>query len=438
MIFSQTTFIFFVAAILLVFSFIPQHWRLRWLILASLIWYASWEWSWSLVLLSILAFNYLALRFIPARRYDLLIALNALIFILLKSGGVGRFSFDSPYGSSFYLFIIVAVVFDRWRAQTDGPISWEKFFLLPSFFPLLVGGPIERSAHFWDQLNDLKFRYHQLVDGLLIFSWGFLKLHILSAPLVLINKAFYYEIYNRPYYLLLFGFTGTLQAYIDFSSYTEMGRGVARLFGVKLAVQFRPFYFARNPNDYWQRWNITLGTWIRDYVSFPLMLRFGRQYGQHLIILFSFLLVGLWHGLSWNWLFFGLFNGLMIISFNWVHKKTALRGVGLFFAFLVIVGNGILQRDFGLMEFRAFAPEIIELEWLKFREASGVIFYGMLFTLLVMELIQEKKRLLDWYLQWPLLFKSLLALALMLLFLWALDADLLTEKVIPLPSYFKI
>lgn len=454
MIYSSLTFVFFALFILLIFYFIPKRFRIAWLCVASFAWYSTWRWQWAVALFGILIINYISLRWIRSRppekkRKSLvsLLLINIVAFIVLKSGKIGPWDFDTPYGTSFFMFMIFAYIVDLLRTGILGPMeNAEGFFLMPSFFPLLVGGPIERAKQFFPQLKDgLDFRYDNIVDGILIFAYGFTKKNCLGRALNSLNWDLQHFAELNPLLWVFVGLFKTFHAYIDFSSYCDMGRGVAKCFGIDLAINFRPIIFSKNPNDFWQRWNITLGTWIRDYISFPMMLNWGRVIDQNVILFCSFVIVGLWHGFTLNWLAFGVFNGLVIILFNWTQRKFKIGKLGYLFTLVIFIGNGLFQQNevlqaivTSLKQYHlSTLPMVYELRASTLNKLTPV-FFSALVGVFLMDFLQEWKKDVDWYIKIPGYLKISFAVIIVGTFLLAMDIGNLTDVNEPPPVYFKI
>lgn len=452
MIYSSVSFIFFALSVLLVFVFIPTKLRALWLFVASLLWLISWNWSWAILFSGISVFNLLSLHFLKTKIqeqknkfFPMLIGLNVLFFIIAKTAVLFNENFKTPYGISFFMFMHIGYIFDVWRSAKDFDVENEQDFLLfPVFFPVLVGGPILRGKDFFPQMRkSLTFQKENLIDGTLIFAVGFCKYYFLSKSFVAINNALLTATTRTNFFFIfLFGLSGTFQAYIDFSSFCDMGRGLALCFGFRFPVNFTAFYFARNPSDFWQRWNITLGTWIRDYITFPLMFRFGRKISPNWILFFSFLLVGLWHGLTLNWILFGAFNGLVVVGYNYANKKMKGRAPGRIFALAIFVGNGIFQRpNFGLIFSHSFAkPGLffmpIGLPNYLLKELTVSVITAFV-ALLFYDLTVEKKGA-DWPVQLPKKMKTLMFIFIIIMFVLSLKSNHFLEDVTLPPAYFRI
>ncbi len=220
-----------------------------------------------------------------------------------------------PVGISFYTFQSMGYVIDVYR-RTSPPV--EKLFdfaVYVAFFPQLVAGPIERAMHMVPQLTRPRVITPALVhEGLQLMLWGFFKKLVVADNLARIADPIFSAPRSSHGVDLLIGalaFTG--QIYGDFSGYTDIARGVARMLGIELMVNFRLPYFARNPRDFWARWHVSLSTWLRDYLYVPLGGN-RRRPGRMLVnLLITMLLGGLWHGAAWNFVIWGFFHGSWLV-----------------------------------------------------------------------------------------------------------------------------
>jgi alginate O-acetyltransferase complex protein AlgI len=242
-----------------------------------------------------------------------------------------------PAGISFFTFQNVAYVTDVYRGHVPARRSLLDYGCFASFFPQLVAGPIERADNLLRQVcaprhpTPIRAR-----SGLVLILWGlFEKVVIADSAALLADKVFSL---SNPSFPILWG--GVLafgvQIYADFSAYTDIARGSARLLGFELRENFNHPYLAQSPPDFWRRWHMSLSTWFRDYVYIPLG---GSRHGPEKTIrnlIITFFLSGLWHGASWNFVLWGLFHGVLVAF--WPH----------------------LALTFGLMNFG----------WLLFREHS--------------------------------------------------------------------
>ena len=241
-----------------------------------------------------------------------------------------------PIGISFYTFQTITYTVDIYREKLKQSDSVWEFALFVSFFPQLVAGPILRASHFLPQLrekisnNNISTRLRTITIhdtalrfGITLMAIGFFKKMFFAdnvAPMV-------NEIFNVPYGLESFSvIIGAIafgvQIYCDFSGYSDIAIGAALILGFNIPANFNKPFFATSPSDYWSRWHISLSTWVRDYVYYPLVFKHRRSsIVVFSSLLFSMLLMGLWHGASWNFLIWGGLHGIFLAVFTVLRKK---------------------------------------------------------------------------------------------------------------------
>ena len=212
-----------------------------------------------------------------------------------------------PVGISFYTFHGMSYVFDIYRGLRKPVNNFIDYAVFVCFFPLLVAGPIERANHLLPQVqNTRKFEYRVAVQGCRLMLWGLFKKVVIADNLAnIVNDIFAnYQQYNA--ISLLLGAIGfSFQIYCDFSGYTDIALGTAKLFGFELLSNFKFPYFSRNIAEFWRRWHISLSSWFRDYLYIPLG---GSRMGKLVSIrniLVIFLVSGFWHGANWNFIIWG-------------------------------------------------------------------------------------------------------------------------------------
>ena len=239
-----------------------------------------------------------------------------------------------PVGISFYTFQAMSYTVDVFRGELRARRSLLDVAVFISFFPHLVAGPIQRASFLLPQVEGKRqFSVDRAASGFYLMVWGFFKKLVIADNVgVIANKVF---ALNDPSFEVLWAgvFAFAIQIYADFSAYTDIARGSSRWLGFELTQNFDHPYMARNPADFWRRWNISLSTWFRDYVYIPLggsrdgELKWARN------IMITFLLSGLWHGASWNYVLWGLYHGLLLVLTR-AHEmlgkpRTAPRGLTL-------------------------------------------------------------------------------------------------------------
>jgi len=232
----------------------------------------------------------------------------------------GLASFDStlkiilPIGISFYTFQSLGYVIDVYKGRVDARKNLIDTALFISFFPQLVAGPIERASSLFPQLERRrKFDADRTMSGLSLLSWGLFKKLVIADNIGLIVDNIFSA--NDPGSSMLWVGTLTfgIQILADFSGYTDIARGSARLLGIELSLNFRHPWLASSPADFWRRWHITLSEWLRDYVYIPLG---GNQKGNRrttINLVITFALGGLWHGAAWNFVIWGLLHAALIL-----------------------------------------------------------------------------------------------------------------------------
>ena len=241
-----------------------------------------------------------------------------------------------PIGISFYTFQALSYTIDVYRGKLIPSKSFLEFALFVAFFPQLVAGPILRASEFLPQLrekmnisqNGTKLRQaiihnSNLKLGITIMAIGFMKKMFFAdniAPLV--NEIFQFPIGHDSFVIILATIAFGIQIYADFSGYSDIAIGAALILGFKIPANFNKPFFAISPSDFWARWHISLSTWVRDYLYLPLVFRF-RKYDLGIIfsIMFSFMLLGLWHGAGWNFIIVGILHGSYIASHTIIRKK---------------------------------------------------------------------------------------------------------------------
>jgi alginate O-acetyltransferase complex protein AlgI len=219
-----------------------------------------------------------------------------------------------PAGISFYTFQALSYTIDIYRGEMRARRNPIDFALFVAFFPHLVAGPIMRAQNLLTQVEEPRsFSVDAARRGAVLVAWGFFKKLVVAdnvAPIA--GRIFGHQ--DPSFELIWVGvFAFGVQIYADFSAYSDIARGVARWFGFELIVNFNHPYIAHSPTDFWRRWHISLSTWFRDYVYIPLGGGRVPSPSREANVLATFLLSGLWHGASWNFVLWGLYHGLLLV-----------------------------------------------------------------------------------------------------------------------------
>lgn len=362
MFFNSFEYLLFLPVVWLVHLLLGQ--RLRWLFLlaASLVFYASLKIPYLLgviVLVTVATYGFgrwIHTAKLPAAKRRLLwggIAANVLILVAMKyvpflaENLAALLSlFGSPtqlphiqllvaVGVSYYVFQAISYLCDIYLEIAEPEQHFGYFALYLAFFPKLLQGPIERAGDLLPQLKaKYAFDYENMRFGLLLFTWGLFKKVVLADRLGLYVDAVYADVavyHGLP--LLAATYAYAFQIYFDFSGYTDMALGTARLFNIRLTDNFNRPYLATSVADFWRRWHITFSRWILDYIFKPLQMswRNGKEWGTAAALVVTFLVSGLWHGANWGFIVWGLLHGsYMACSVFWrpyqkkLHKTLKL------------------------------------------------------------------------------------------------------------------
>jgi len=342
MLFQSLPFLWFFFA---VFSAVALAGKLRMQLLilfaASIAFYAFWEPSYCLILLSCLACNYFAaLRIDSARgqvskkiwlfcactvnigllcffKYYNFFAgsLNEVSSMLGLSVTVGLLDVLLPVGISFYTFISLGYVIDVYRGACRPEKWFPRFALLPSFFPIVLSGPVLRANDFFSQLRvPVRPDKQNITIACNLFLQGLVKKVLVADQIAPLADYIFENPQGLPSIVIIIGaITFGVQIYCDFSGYTDMALGVARAMGYRLPKNFNYPYFAASFGDFWKRWHMSLSSWLRDYVYIPLG---GNRKGRrrtYCNLLATMGLCGLWHGASWNFVLWGIYHGMMLM-----------------------------------------------------------------------------------------------------------------------------
>ncbi|MBF0299594.1 MAG: MBOAT family protein [Oligoflexia bacterium] len=313
----------------------------RWIVLlvASYIFYASWNPFYIVIIVAITLFNFYFAQFIASsivdqRKYIFLalaITFNLLALIIFKylTPLVGISQILLPLGLSFYLLQIIGYLVDVYRKQTTPLKHLGHFALFVCFLPQILSGPIEKAATLIPQLTrPVPFCMHNLKTGLLFIASGLLKKTVMGGALSIVVL----NIFAQPSYfsgapLIIAILLARWHIFCDFSGYTDIALGTAKIFGIHLTNNFNRPFFAKSIVEFWQRWHITLSAWIRHYVYYPLITSCFGRLGLYFNLFLSFFILGLWHGLSLNFIIYGSLNGIFIVLYDAtrVSRKNLLQ-----------------------------------------------------------------------------------------------------------------
>lgn len=339
MLFSSLEFLLFFPVVLLGFYGLSPQYRWAWLLAASYFFYASWQIEYlSLVLLATLM-GYTSSVFIAKSKTStgkalactlgVAGALAPLLFFKYQDFFLSqvdnsyksiedRFGWVLPVGISFFTFQTLSYIIDVYRQKREVEKHFGTFALYVSFFPQLVAGPIERSTSLLPQLKTLshKFDYERIQSGAKLILWGLFKKLVLADNLApIVDRVYAAPEQFSSAALLVASLAFAFQIFCDFSAYSDMAVGTARMLGVRLMENFNRPYSATSIKDFWRRWHISLSSWFRDYLYIPLggnQVKLSRHYFNLMV---TFVISGLWHGANWTFILWGgIHGGLMIME----------------------------------------------------------------------------------------------------------------------------
>lgn len=221
-----------------------------------------------------------------------------------------------PLGISFYIFQTLTWLFDNYYEKIENNFSFVEYSVFASFFPTVVAGPIERAHRLLPQIkSDRIFNPLNIKNGFLLIVYGLFRKVLIGDTIGrMIN-----HIYADPQYFTSFEVLSaillySIQIYNDFAGYSSIAKGTAQMLGFDIILNFRQPYFADSIADFWRRWHISFSTWLRDYIFYPLQLkyRYYQKWGNFLAIMITFSICGLWHGASWNFVLWGVLHGVLL------------------------------------------------------------------------------------------------------------------------------
>ena len=415
--FDSYTYALFLPLVFLVYWGLRRRLKLQnlFLLAASYVFYGWWDWRMLclIVLTSLTTYGSALLMRGDRSRHDRWwvaanVALNLGVLVVFKYLGflrdslvdfLGLFGLNPdwptlhillPVGISFYTFQAISYTVDVYRGEVKPTRDAVAFCVFIAFFPQLVAGPIERASNLLPQfLRKKQFDYGTAVVGMRQILWGLAKKVIIADS---IGYYVDYLLYN-PYHftassMLWAGVLFVVQIYADFSGYSDIAIGSARLFNIRLQPNFRYPFFSRNMREVWQRWHISLIGWFRHYVYFPMG---GSRHGKWrtaVNVMVLFLLSGLWHGADWTFVVWGVFNGLLVLPFVFLPKRrlgehASLRELPrIVVTFLLFAVEAIAFRAANIAHLGEILDVMLNTSWLVRPTFGQPIFYMVPFFII--------------------------------------------------------
>lgn len=338
MLFNSLQYLVFLPLVFISFWLAPHRYRVPVLLIASYIFYMSWRPVYGLLIFGLTAGNFIMANYMAKsvkRKKTWLIvtvAANLITLGIFKYAGFGLTSVKEvfglfhvnwrephlhiilPLGISFFVFEFIHYVAEIYKGKPQVK-SFTEFALFASFFPTQIAGPIKRYQDFIPQLSiPAKFKWEYVDEGMQLILMGLAKKVLLADNLATVVQGGFThpeQFSSLDMWLIVYAFA--FQIFFDFSGYTDIARGSAKLFGYKVPINFNLPYLAANVSDFWQRWHISLSTWLRDYLYIPLGGSRCSKWMNYRNLFITMALGGLWHGAASHFLLWGAYQGLLLI-----------------------------------------------------------------------------------------------------------------------------
>ncbi|MEX0968119.1 MAG: MBOAT family O-acyltransferase [Bacteroidia bacterium] len=409
------------------------------LLVASYTFYAWWDWRFLSLIIFSSVVDYLAALFMQQypQRKKLLLAISLLVnlgmlayfkyfgffiesFIAaFESIGISLNSFSLsiilPVGISFYTFQTLSYTIDVYRNKLPPTRNLVVFMTYVSFFPQLVAGPIERATQLLPQFfKSRKFSYALAADGMRQILWGLFKKVVIADHCAMVVNEVFSEYQTMPASMLVLGIVYfAFQIYGDFSGYSDIAIGTAKLFGFNLMRNFSYPYFSRDIAEFWRRWHISLSTWFRDYLYIPLGGSQGTRAATLFNVMIVFVVSGFWHGANWTFVVWGTLNGLYFIPLMLAkvnHRNTGTIAAGqlfpsfrdfiaMIFTFSLTCFAWIFFRSIDIHHAFSFISHIFSLSLFSLPEIKYLSF--LLLLLIAFEWLQREKPYALEISRWP-------------------------------------
>ena len=357
MLFNSISFAIFLPIVFSLYWIMPHRFRWGILLIASYFFYMSWNPKYATLILSTTLVSYLAAILIEKKKSRIsrkIIIIGSTFFCLGILFFFKYFNFFEetafaianlfsirlhpvtldlllPVGISFYTFQTMSYVFDVYKGVAKAERHFGVYATFISFFPQLVAGPIERANNLLPQIrSEKKFDYDLAIYGTRQILWGlFKKIAVADVVAMYVDAAYADLTACSSFDLCIAIFFFTIQIYCDFSGYSDIAIGTAKLFGINLMKNFNSPYFSTSIQEFWSRWHISLSTWFKDYVYITLGGNRCTKLRRYVNITITFLTSGLWHGANWTFVLWGGMHGIALIieKIFFVNKKNGVKKI---------------------------------------------------------------------------------------------------------------
>jgi len=442
--FNSIAFFIFFSIVYPTYLLLKHRWQNRLLIIASCVFYASWNWKFLFLMFISITTDYICAKYIdqnqnPRVRKNLLLTSIFVNFLIL--GFFKYFNFFEanielifkglhlispgvhlalkiilPLGISFYTFEAISYVMDVYRQVTKPATKYEDYLLFVIYFPHLIAGPIMRAKSFLPQITSPRqINLALFYEGCHLFFWGlFEKIFIADNLAKIVNPVFKAASPYSGAEVLIALYAFTFQIFCDFDGYSNMARGLGKCMGFEITINFKLPYFASNPKEFWQRWHISLSTWLRDYLYIPLGGNRKGEFRMFINLLLTMLLGGLWHGASWTFVLWGAYHGILLCghkvltTFDGFSKKlnfVGSKGLTTILFFHAVVFGWLLFRSTSI-------NQAIDMLYAMLREFHPAVFMALfpkllffITPLIMVQIGQLKTQDLMWLYKIPKIIK---------------------------------
>ncbi|MBQ7577705.1 MAG: MBOAT family protein [Synergistaceae bacterium] len=365
MLFNSFQYGIFFPIVFAIYWGLPDKFRWPVILISSYYFYMSWNVKYVVLILFTTIISYFAALLIeryrdnqPAKKFILVFSLIACLGVLFVFKYYNFFaqSFVSfmdlfaiklhpatlklllPVGISFYTFQTLGYVIDVYRGEAGAEKNFGIYAAFISFFPQLVAGPIERTNNLLPQIKAKHvFNYEQASYGIKLMTWGFFKKLAIADTLATYSDRVFNHVHSyQGFALILAALFFTIQIYCDFSGYSDIARGCAKMMNIDLMENFRSPYFSASIKEFWSRWHISLSTWFRDYVYIPLGGNRVNKFRHCLNLMITFIISGLWHGANWTFVIWGAVHGLAQVIENFFTRPKSLRALRVMMTFTFV------------------------------------------------------------------------------------------------------
>jgi alginate O-acetyltransferase complex protein AlgI len=433
MLFNSLAFAFFLPIVFILYwSFSKSKLKIQNLLLlaASYVFYGWWDWRFlSLIMVSTIVDYFVGLIISQSdnklqRKVFLIISIvfnlgllgffkyfnffiSSWVDLLTSIGyqvqGTSTLNIILPVGISFYTFQTMSYTIDVYRKKLIPTKDFISFAAFVSFFPQLVAGPIERASHLLPQiLKRRKFDNKVAIEGVHLIVWGMFKKVAVADNLAMIVDSYYgnIELYsgNTMYTIIVLIFY-SFQIYCDFSGYSDIAIGTSKLFGISLSENFRRPYFSSSFSEFWQRWHISLSSWLKDYLYIPLGGNRKGKLNTYKNNMLTMLLGGLWHGASFNFIIWGGLQGVFLIIQRVIGKNKILLNRVVIFILITMawIPFRALTLSDTVMVFKSLASFNFSMNF-PVNLFKLVLALVMVLLLLSIDILEELKiRTKNWY-----------------------------------------